>query len=220
MNHGPEEAARSEHAGFESQIFLPLALPRIFSKTRGGEKADRTVFSQNKNDSPASLENNLKLPGREQRVSPCCPPPRPQLGCISLSSGWHLGVPTCFVLQVAKIQHSQGLEGQVPNPGAGQRPKRSSSSGPPLLEAALALRTGLPGLGCVGGRPRPPQTPPRMKRRLRARPVLTGSCRPPRARPPRRRCRWRWSRCLGGPPSPWLGWLCRRGPRPPPSSPP
>lgn len=163
VNHGPEEAARSEHAGFESQIFLPLALPRIFSKTRGGEKADRTVFSQNKNDSPASLENNLKLPGREQRVSPCCPPPRPQLGCISLGSGRHIGVPRSFVLQVAKIQHSQGLEGQVPAPGAGQRPKGSSSSGPPLVEAALALRTALPGLGCVGGRPRrppPPQTTP------------------------------------------------------------
>lgn len=167
VNHGPEEAARSEHAGFESQIFLPLALPRIFSKTRGGEKADRTVFSQNKNDSPASLENNfsscLDVSRESLPLLPSAARPRPQLGCISLGSGRHLGVPTRFVLQVAKIQHSQGLEGQVPNPGAGQRPKGSSSSGPPLLEAALALRTGLPGLGCVGDGPRrppPPQTTP------------------------------------------------------------
>lgn len=32
VNHRPEEAAPSEHTGFESQIFLPLALPRIFSE--------------------------------------------------------------------------------------------------------------------------------------------------------------------------------------------
>lgn len=79
VNHGPEEAARSEHAGFESQIFLPLALPRIFSKTRGGEKADRTVFSQNKNDSPASLENNfsscLDVSRESLPLLPSAPPP-------------------------------------------------------------------------------------------------------------------------------------------------
>lgn len=81
MNHRAEETAPSEPVGFESQIFLPLALPRTFPRDVRGAKTDCTVFSQNKNDRPASLENNsLSRPDARGRGSPQPCPLLPTLG--------------------------------------------------------------------------------------------------------------------------------------------
>lgn len=73
--------AASEPVGFESQIFLPLALPRTFPRDVKGAKTDCTVFSQNKNDRPASRENNsLSRPDAGRRGSPQPCPLLPMLG--------------------------------------------------------------------------------------------------------------------------------------------
>lgn len=164
VNHGPEEAARSEHAGFESQIFLPLALPRIFSKTRGGEKADRTVFSQNKNDSPASLENNLKLPGREQRESPpAALRPAPSWGASASVLAGTLGSPGVLCCKWLKSSIPRAWRDKYPLQGQG-RGRRGAARrghrwwrphwpcGPHFLVWAV--------LGVAPAGPRPPQTTP------------------------------------------------------------
>ena len=109
MNHGAEETAPGEQVGFESQIFLPLVLPRTFPRDVRGEKTDCTVFSQNKTGRPASLNSSSRPDVSGSRSLQLCPPlptfgPKWGLRALALVGG--LGDPPRAEEEPARIPES------------------------------------------------------------------------------------------------------------------